>query len=94
MRLTEGMPLLELLVYLVIGGASGAVMRAITRGSTGWFLVSALLGFLGALLGTSVAHVARLQGFLALDIAGHPLPILWAISGAVFLAIDHDNGFG
>lgn len=87
LRLTEGMTLLELFVYLVIGGASGAIMRVITRGSTGWFLVSALLGFLGALLGTSVAHVARLQGFLALHIAGHLLPVLWAMSGAIFLAI-------
>jgi hypothetical protein len=74
------MTLPELVLYLVIGGLSGAIARAIT-GSTPWFYVSALLTFLGAILGTSVAHLMHLQGLLAIDVAGHPLPILWSIGG-------------
>jgi hypothetical protein len=81
------MILLEVVVCLILGGASGAVVRAIPGVTTGWFLASGLVGLLGAILGTAVAHVAGLQRLLAVDIAGQRLPILWSISGAILLTI-------
>lgn len=81
------MTLLELVVCLVLGVASGSIVRAIPGVTTGWFLASGLLGFLGATFGTATAHVARLQWVLAVDIAGQRLPILWSISGALLLTI-------
>jgi len=81
------MALLDLVLCLVLGGTCGALVRAIPGVTRGWFLASGVLGFHGAILGTATAYVAHLQGLLALDIAGHRLPVLWSITGAIFMAI-------
>jgi hypothetical protein len=79
--------LLELVVYLVLGAAAGAIVRTIHGVTSGWVLIAGVLGFLGAMLGTATANVAHLRGFMAVDVGGHPLPVLWSMSGAVFLAM-------
>ena len=81
--------LVGLLVLLVIAGVCGAIGRAIAGGS-GSFLVSIVLGFIGALLGTLSAQYFRLPSMLVVSIEGHPFPVLWSIIGAaVFVAVMH-----
>lgn len=79
------MTLLELIVYLIIAGVCGAIARAIGGGTGGGFIVSLLLGFLGAFLGTWLARLLRLPDILAVDIGGHPFPIVWSIVGGIIL---------
>ena len=51
-------------------------------------LVAIALGFIGALLGTYLAHAAGLPELFAIQIGGKPFPIIWSIIGsALFVAI-------
>jgi uncharacterized membrane protein YeaQ/YmgE (transglycosylase-associated protein family) len=84
------MTVLEFIVYLVVAGVCGAIGRAIGGGSRGGFVVSILLGFLGAFLGTWVARIFHLPELIMLTIGGHPFPIVWSIvGGAVLVALAH-----
>src|SRR5262245_37801230 len=79
-----------LLVLLVVAGICGAIGRAIGGGTGGGFLVSIAGGFIGALLGTFLAHRFHLPELLVVTIDGNPFPILWSIVGAsLFVAIIH-----
>jgi uncharacterized membrane protein YeaQ/YmgE (transglycosylase-associated protein family) len=79
------MTVLELIVYLVIAALCGGVARALGGGTPGGFIVSVLLGFLGAFVGTSLARLLRLPEFFAVTIDGHKFPIVWSIVGGVIL---------
>jgi uncharacterized membrane protein YeaQ/YmgE (transglycosylase-associated protein family) len=79
-----------LLILLIIAGVCGAIGRAIGGGTGGGFLVSIAVGFVGALLGSFLAHYLHLPELLMVTIDHHPFPILWSIMGAaVFVAIIH-----
>ena len=79
-----------LLILLVIAGICGAIGRAIAGGTPGGVLVSIAVGFVGALLGTFLAHLAHLPELMVVTIERHPFPILWSIIGAaVFVAVIH-----
>jgi uncharacterized membrane protein YeaQ/YmgE (transglycosylase-associated protein family) len=79
-----------LLVLLVIAGICGALGRAIGGGTGGGFFVSIAVGFVGAFLGTVLAHYLRLPELLMVSVDRHPFPILWSIIGAaLFVALVH-----
>jgi uncharacterized membrane protein YeaQ/YmgE (transglycosylase-associated protein family) len=79
------MTVLELIVYLVIAGVCGAIARAVAGGTGRGFILSVLLGFLGALVGTWIAHVFHLPLFFTVVIENHPFPIVWSILGGIVL---------
>jgi uncharacterized membrane protein YeaQ/YmgE (transglycosylase-associated protein family) len=79
-----------LLILLLIAGICGAIGRSIGGGTGGGFLVSIAVGFVGALLGTVVAHALRLPELFTVTVDHRPFPILWSIIGAsLFVAIIH-----
>jgi uncharacterized membrane protein YeaQ/YmgE (transglycosylase-associated protein family) len=79
-----------LLLLLLIAGICGAIGRAIGGGTGGGFLVSIAVGFVGALLGSVVAHYLRLPELLVVTVDHRPFPILWSIIGAsLFVALIH-----
>ena len=79
-----------LLVLLLIAGICGAIGRAIGGGTGGGFLVSIAVGFVGALLGTFIAHYMHLPELLVVRVDGRAFPILWSIIGAsLFVALVH-----
>ncbi|MBV9948844.1 MAG: GlsB/YeaQ/YmgE family stress response membrane protein [Myxococcales bacterium] len=79
------MTLLEFIVYLVIAGICGAIARAIAGGTGGGFVISVLLGFLGAFVGTWLARLLHLPELLVIAVQGHPFPIVWSILGGILL---------
>jgi uncharacterized membrane protein YeaQ/YmgE (transglycosylase-associated protein family) len=79
------MSLLDFLVYLVVACVCGAIARALASGSRGGFVISVLVGFLGAFVGTWMARHLRLPDAPVVKIAGHPFPIVWSIVGGVVL---------
>jgi len=81
------MTLLEFIIYLVIAGVCGAIARAIAGGTGGGFVVSVLLGFLGAFVGTWIARMFHLPTLVVVAIAGHPFPIVWSVIGGLILVI-------
>ena len=84
------MTLLEFVIYLFIAGVCGAIARAIAGGTGGGFVISVLLGFLGAFVGTWLARMVHLPAFVVIDVAGHAFPIVWSvIGGLVLVAVAH-----
>ena len=82
--------LLGFLVLLLVAAVCGAIGRAIAGGSTGGCLVSIVVGFVGALLGSWIAHKMHLPELFVVSIDRHPFPILWSIIGAaLFVAVVH-----
>lgn len=79
-----------LILFIVIAIVCGAIGKAIGGGVRGGLLVSAALGFIGAILGPWVAHKLKLPEPFMIQISGHSFPILWSIIGAaLFVAIIH-----
>ena len=77
--------MIEFILYLVIAGVCGAIARAAAGGSGGGFVISILLGFLGAFVGTWIARTFHLPTLLVVTVEGHPFPIVWSIVGGMIL---------
>jgi uncharacterized membrane protein YeaQ/YmgE (transglycosylase-associated protein family) len=80
---------LELLIFLVIAAVAGGIGRAIAGGTRGGCIVSIVLGFIGALLGSWIARKAKLpEPFLIRLGDGPAFPFLWSVIGAaLFVAV-------
>ena len=79
-----------LIVLIIIAAICGALGRAIAGEVRGGFIVSMVLGFIGALLGPWVARQLKLPEPFLLNISGQTFPVLWSIIGAaLFVAFLH-----
>lgn len=79
-----------LLILVLIAAICGAVGRALGGGTRGGLIVSIVLGFVGALLGSWIARQMKLPEPFVLRAAGQAFPILWSIIGsALFVALLH-----
>jgi uncharacterized membrane protein YeaQ/YmgE (transglycosylase-associated protein family) len=81
------MTIIEFFLLLLIAAICGSLAQALSGYSRGGCLVSIVLGFIGALLGTWMARTTGLPELLAIDVGGQQFPIIWSIiGGAVFSA--------
>jgi uncharacterized membrane protein YeaQ/YmgE (transglycosylase-associated protein family) len=79
-----------LILLIVIAAICGAIGKAIAGGARGGIIVSAALGFIGALIGPWVAVRLKLPEPFPVQISGHPFPVVWSIIGAaIFVALVH-----
>ena len=77
-----------LLLLLLVAGVCGSLAQGLTGYSHGGCLVSIALGFIGAVLGTWLAHLLGLGEILAIQFGGQSFPIVWSIIGAaLFVAL-------
>lgn len=84
------MTVTEFILYLVIAGICGAVARALGGGTRGGFVISILVGFLGAFIGVWIARMLHLPRLFVVAVEGHPFPIVWSIIGGMLLvAVAH-----
>lgn len=83
------MTLVDVLLYLVIAAIAGGIGRALAGGTRGGCVVSIVLGFIGAMLGSWIARKAGLPELFVVKLGdGPPFPFLWAVIGAaLFVAI-------
>lgn len=82
------MSIIELLILLVIAAICGAIGQAIAGYSLGGMVITTVVGFIGAFLGTWLARTFNLPELLMINVGGQPFPIVWAIVGsAIFTAI-------
>lgn len=82
------MTILEFLILLVIAAICGAIGQAIAGYTLGGMVITTVVGFIGALLGTWIARAIGLPELLMINVGGQPFPIVWAIIGsALFTAI-------
>ena len=78
--------LLSFILLLIVAGVAGAVGQAIGGFSYGGCIVSILVGFIGAYIGTWIARQFGLALFYVIQIGGEQFPIVWAIIGAAILS--------
>lgn len=82
------MTILELVLMLLVAGVCGSVAQAIVGYTRGGCLVSIVLGFIGAMLGTWLARQLGLPELLTLKFGNRPFPVIWSIIGAaLFVAV-------
>jgi uncharacterized membrane protein YeaQ/YmgE (transglycosylase-associated protein family) len=83
------MTLLDVLLYLLIAAVAGGIGRAIAGGTRGGCVVSIVLGFIGAVLGSWLARKMKLPELLYIRLGDGPgFPFLWAVIGAaLFVAV-------
>ena len=82
------MSLIDFLLLLLVAGICGALGEAIAGYSRGGCLVSIVLGFIGALVGTWLARALVLPSLFVVQIGGQEFPIIWSILGAaLFVAL-------
>ena len=79
------MTIIGFLLLLVVGAICGLLAEMIVGYSPGGFLASAVVGFLGAVIGTWVARGAGLPSLLAVTIEGKSIEVAWAVLGAIIL---------
>lgn len=79
-----------LIILVVIAAICGALGRAIAGEVRGGFIVSMVLGFIGAMVGPWIAHQLKLAEPFMLNVSGQSFPVLWSIVGAaIFVAFIH-----
>ena len=82
------MSLIDFLLLLLVAGICGALGEAIAGYSRGGCLVSIVLGFIGALVGTWLARALVLPSLFVVQIGGQEFPIIWSnLGAALFVAL-------
>lgn len=85
------MSIIEFLLLLVIAGVCGVLAQVLVGSRRGGFLVSIVVGLVGAFLGAWVGRALNLPEPFALRFGGTVFPFLWALLGSVlfvgFLAL-------
>ena len=81
------MGILELLILLIIAGICGAIAEMIVGFSPGGFVVSIIVGVIGAYLGEVIAGYLNLPSFLPVTVGGRTIEVMWAILGSIVLLL-------
>jgi len=79
------MTVVNFLLLLLVAAICGSIAQSLVGYSVGGCLVSALVGFIGALFGTWLARQLGLPEPLSVQIGGESFPILWSIIGSALL---------
>jgi len=82
------MSVLDILILLVIAGITGSIARKLVGMDKGGCILSIVVGFIGALIGTWLARELNFPDPFSFPIRGITYPVTWSIIGAVlFTAI-------
>jgi uncharacterized membrane protein YeaQ/YmgE (transglycosylase-associated protein family) len=80
------MTLLDFILLVIIAAICGSLGQAIAGYSLGGCLVSAVVGFIGALVGMWLAQLLGLPELFAINIGDRSFPVIWSIIGSILLA--------
>ena len=76
------------LLLLLIAAICGGIGQSISGYSFGGCLISAGVGFIGAIIGKWIAAELGLPELWTIEVNGQPFPVVWSIIGAsLFTAI-------
>jgi uncharacterized membrane protein YeaQ/YmgE (transglycosylase-associated protein family) len=79
------MSVTSFLLLLLVAAICGSIGQSLVGYSVGGCLMSALVGFVGALFGTWLAHQLGLPEPLSVQIGSESFPVLWSIIGSALL---------
>ena len=75
--------MIDILISLIIAGIAGSIARSLSGFSRGGCIISIVVGFIGAIIGTWLARELQLPDPFMIEIRGTSYNILWTIIGAV-----------
>jgi len=82
------MTFFEIILLLFIAGVCGSIGQSIAGYSRGGCIVSIVVGFIGAMLGSWLSVQLGMPELLNVEIGGNQFPIIWSILGSiVFVAL-------
>ena len=79
------MSLVDFLLLAVVAAVCGLIAQSLVGYSVGGCLVSAFVGYVGALIGVWVARQFGLPELLSVSVGGQAFPVIWSIIGAALL---------
>jgi len=79
--------LLEFIFLLIIAGICGSIGQAIAGFSRGGCVVSIVVGFIGALLGSWLSGQLGLPELFNIRVGGSNFPVIWSIIGSVIFVV-------
>ena len=79
------MTLIDFLLLAVVAAICGMIGEALVGYSVGGCLVSAVVGYLGALIGMWVARQFGLPELFTVSVGGQAFPVVWSIIGSALL---------
>jgi uncharacterized membrane protein YeaQ/YmgE (transglycosylase-associated protein family) len=79
------MTIMSFLLLMLIAAICGMVAQSLVGYSVGGCLISALVGFVGALFGSWLAAQFGLPEPLPVQVDGRTFPVLWSIIGSALL---------
>jgi uncharacterized membrane protein YeaQ/YmgE (transglycosylase-associated protein family) len=79
------MSITAFLLLLLVAAICGSIGQALVGYSVGGCLISAVVGFIGALFGSWLAGQFGLPEPLPIQIGSETFPILWSIIGSALL---------
>ncbi len=77
----------EFLLLLLIAGICGSIGQSIAGYSRGGCVVSIVVGFIGALLGSWLSEQLGLPELFNVTVGGSTFPIIWSIIGSVIFVV-------
>jgi uncharacterized membrane protein YeaQ/YmgE (transglycosylase-associated protein family) len=81
------MPLVSFLLMLIIASIAGAIGAGLAGRHRTGCLASIALGFIGAIIGSTIAQKLDLPLFFWLRFGSYKFPVIWAVFGsAIFVA--------
>jgi len=75
--------MIDILISLIIAGIAGSIGRSLSGFSRGGCIISIVVGFIGAIIGTWLARELQLPDPFVIVIRGTSYNILWTIIGAI-----------
>ncbi len=81
------MTLMGFLVLLLIAAICGSVGQSLAGYDLGGCLVSIVVGFIGAYIGSWLAGKFGLPGIFEISIEGKPFPVVWAVIGSAIFTL-------
>ena len=81
------MGFVEFLLLLVVAAICGRIGQSLAGYSSGGWLTAIVVGFIGAYLGTFIAHELSLPALLTVQIGRESFPIVWSVLGAAIFTL-------
>ena len=75
--------MIDILISLLIAGIAGSIARSLSGFSRGGCIISIIVGFVGAMIGSWMSRELQFPDPFVLHIGGSSYNILWTIIGAV-----------
>jgi uncharacterized membrane protein YeaQ/YmgE (transglycosylase-associated protein family) len=72
----------EIITLLIIAGITGSIGRSLSGFTKRGCLISILVGFIGALIGTWLSRELNLPELFILHLGNTKFPVIWSIIGA------------